>query len=112
MYLHAVSDARCVFDIGVSDEFFLVQHFLIVLVVYFDSTHHLFSLFQEEIGFSMNILDIGGGFNGCETQLELVSTFISVQSSKKQITLDLITFSEALILQTFQTVVVIFRLIE
>lgn len=37
-----------------------------------------FCLFQEEIGFSMKILDIGGGFNGCETQLELVSTVISV----------------------------------
>lgn len=24
----------------------------------------------------MKILDIGGGFNGCETQLELVSTLI------------------------------------
>lgn len=28
---------------------------------------------QEEIGFNMKILDIGGGFSGSETQLELVS---------------------------------------
>lgn len=34
----------------------------------------IFYVFQEEIGFSMKILDIGGGFNGCETRLELVST--------------------------------------
>lgn len=58
----------------------------------------------------MKILDIGGGFNGCETQLELVSTSISVQSSEKWITLNLITFFEALILQTFKTVIILFRL--
>ncbi|CAF93729.1 unnamed protein product, partial [Tetraodon nigroviridis] len=46
VYVHAVSDARCVFDMG------------------------------EEIGFSMKILDIGGGFNGCETQLELVNNAV------------------------------------
>lgn len=57
----------------------------------------------------MKILDIGGGFNGCETQLELVSTLISVQSSEKWITLNLITFSEALILQTFKTAVILFK---
>lgn len=59
----------------------------------------------------MKILDIGGGFNGCETQLELVSTLISVQSSEKWITLYSVTFSEPLILQTFKTVVILFRLI-
>ncbi|XP_061098487.1 antizyme inhibitor 1-like isoform X1 [Conger conger] len=41
-YTHAVSDARCVFDMG------------------------------EELGFSMKILDIGGGFSGSEVQLEQV----------------------------------------
>ncbi|XP_026870105.1 antizyme inhibitor 1a [Electrophorus electricus] len=40
---HAVSDARCVFDMG------------------------------EEHGFVMNILDIGGGFDGTESQLEKVT---------------------------------------
>lgn len=39
----AVSEARCVFDMG------------------------------EELGFEMNILDIGGGFDGSEAQLEKVS---------------------------------------
>ncbi|XP_006636176.2 antizyme inhibitor 1b [Lepisosteus oculatus] len=39
-YTHALSDARCVFDMG------------------------------EEFGFNMNILDIGGGFCGSEAQLE------------------------------------------
>ncbi|XP_075896835.1 antizyme inhibitor 1-like [Nelusetta ayraudi] len=46
VYLHAISDARCVFDMG------------------------------EEIGFNMTILDIGGGFNGTETQLELVNNAV------------------------------------
>ncbi|KAJ8290967.1 hypothetical protein GJAV_G00019750 [Gymnothorax javanicus] len=41
-YCHAVSDARCVFDMG------------------------------EELGFHMKILDIGGGFSGSEAQLEQV----------------------------------------
>ncbi|KAI1894173.1 hypothetical protein AGOR_G00113090 [Albula goreensis] len=41
-YAHAVSDARCVFDMG------------------------------EELGFSMKILDIGGGFSGSEVQMEQV----------------------------------------
>lgn len=41
-YTHAVSDARCVFDMG------------------------------EELGFHMKILDIGGGFSGSEAQLEQV----------------------------------------
>ncbi|KAM4705816.1 antizyme inhibitor 1 [Rhinophrynus dorsalis] len=39
-YIHALSDARCVFDMA------------------------------EELGFKMNILDIGGGFSGSEFQLE------------------------------------------
>ncbi len=34
-------------------------------------------LLQEEIGFNMKILDIGGGFSGSETQLDLVSVFLS-----------------------------------
>ncbi|XP_076137077.1 antizyme inhibitor 1a [Alosa pseudoharengus] len=42
MYVHAVSDARCVFDMG------------------------------EELGFHMTMLDIGGGFSGSDTQLEKV----------------------------------------
>ncbi|XP_075995425.1 antizyme inhibitor 1b [Genypterus blacodes] len=41
-YTHALSDARCVFDMGV------------------------------ELGFRMNILDIGGGFTGSEFQLKQV----------------------------------------
>ncbi|KAL2080452.1 hypothetical protein ACEWY4_024245 [Coilia grayii] len=41
-YTHALSDARCVFDMG------------------------------EELGFHMNILDVGGGFSGSETQLKQV----------------------------------------
>ncbi|KAM9436684.1 antizyme inhibitor 1a isoform 1-T4 [Clarias gariepinus] len=41
-FAHAVSDARCVFDMG------------------------------EKLGFAMNVLDIGGGFGGTETQLEKV----------------------------------------
>lgn len=41
-YTHALSDARCVFDMG------------------------------EELGFNMNILDVGGGFSGSETQLKQV----------------------------------------
>lgn len=43
VYVHAISDARCVFDMG------------------------------EEIGFNMKILDIGGGFSSSETQLELIN---------------------------------------
>ncbi|XP_039973671.1 antizyme inhibitor 1-like isoform X1 [Xiphias gladius] len=50
VYVHAISDARCVFDMG------------------------------EEIGFNMKILDIGGGFSGSETQLELVSINSAVMS--------------------------------
>ncbi|KAK5922790.1 hypothetical protein CgunFtcFv8_020025 [Champsocephalus gunnari] len=46
VYVHAVSDARCVFDMG------------------------------EEIGFNMNVLDIGGGFSGSETQLEMINTAV------------------------------------
>lgn len=42
-FTRAVSDARCVFDMG------------------------------EELGFVMNILDIGGGFDGTEAQLEKVN---------------------------------------
>ncbi|XP_063054947.1 antizyme inhibitor 1a [Engraulis encrasicolus] len=42
VYVHAVSDARCVFDMG------------------------------EELGFHMSILDVGGGFNGSDNQLEKV----------------------------------------
>lgn len=42
VYVHAISDARCVFDMG------------------------------EELGFHMSILDIGGGFSGSDTQLEKV----------------------------------------
>ncbi|XP_030596603.1 antizyme inhibitor 1b [Archocentrus centrarchus] len=45
-YTHALSDARCVFDMGV------------------------------ELGFNMNILDIGGGFTGSEFQLRQVETAI------------------------------------
>ncbi|XP_028835592.1 antizyme inhibitor 1a isoform X1 [Denticeps clupeoides] len=41
-YSHAVSDARCVFDMG------------------------------EDLGFHMNILDVGGGFSGSIDQLEKV----------------------------------------
>ncbi|XP_076158420.1 antizyme inhibitor 1b [Alosa pseudoharengus] len=41
-YTHALSDARCVFDMG------------------------------EELGFDMNILDVGGGFSVSETQLKQV----------------------------------------
>uniref|UniRef100_A0A671V8J7 Antizyme inhibitor 1a n=1 Tax=Sparus aurata TaxID=8175 RepID=A0A671V8J7_SPAAU len=46
VYVHAISDARCVFDMG------------------------------EEIGFNMKILDIGGGFAGTETQLELINSAV------------------------------------
>lgn len=46
VYVHAISDARCVFDMG------------------------------EEIGFNMKILDIGGGFGGSETQLELINSAV------------------------------------
>uniref|UniRef100_A0A3P8PHT7 Orn/DAP/Arg decarboxylase 2 N-terminal domain-containing protein n=1 Tax=Astatotilapia calliptera TaxID=8154 RepID=A0A3P8PHT7_ASTCA len=46
VYVHAISDARCVFDMG------------------------------EEIGFSMKILDIGGGFSGSEAQLELINSAV------------------------------------
>ncbi|XP_029360140.1 antizyme inhibitor 1 [Echeneis naucrates] len=46
MYVHAISDARCVFDMG------------------------------EEIGFNMKILDIGGGFSGSETELELMNSAV------------------------------------
>ncbi|KAL3060719.1 hypothetical protein OYC64_015131 [Pagothenia borchgrevinki] len=46
VYVHAISDARCVFDMG------------------------------EEIGFNMNVLDIGGGFSGSETQLEMINTAV------------------------------------
>ncbi|CAI5690675.1 antizyme inhibitor 1b [Oreochromis niloticus] len=45
-YTHALSDARCVFDMGV------------------------------ELGFNMNILDIGGGFTGSEFQLKQVETAV------------------------------------
>lgn len=40
VYIHAISDARCVFDMG------------------------------EEMGFNMNILNIGGGFGSTNTELE------------------------------------------
>ncbi|KAM8868877.1 antizyme inhibitor 1-like isoform 2-T3 [Spinachia spinachia] len=43
VYVHAISDARCVFDMG------------------------------EDIGFNMTILDIGGGFSGSENQLEVIN---------------------------------------
>nr|XP_040020036.1 antizyme inhibitor 1-like [Gasterosteus aculeatus aculeatus]XP_040020037.1 antizyme inhibitor 1-like [Gasterosteus aculeatus aculeatus] len=43
VYVHAISDARCVFDMG------------------------------EDIGFDMTILDIGGGFSGSENQLEVIN---------------------------------------
>ncbi|XP_041844061.1 antizyme inhibitor 1-like isoform X2 [Melanotaenia boesemani] len=46
VYVHAISDARCIFDMG------------------------------EEIGFNMNILDIGGGFSGSETHLELINSAV------------------------------------
>ncbi|XP_040404622.1 antizyme inhibitor 1 isoform X1 [Cygnus olor] len=45
-YIHAISDARCVFDMA------------------------------EELGFKMNMLDIGGGFTGSELQLEEVNHVI------------------------------------
>ncbi|XP_060937365.1 antizyme inhibitor 1-like [Limanda limanda] len=43
VYIHAISDARCVFDMG------------------------------EEMGFNMKILDIGGGFSASDTPLELIN---------------------------------------
>nr|XP_019946723.1 PREDICTED: antizyme inhibitor 1 [Paralichthys olivaceus]XP_019946724.1 PREDICTED: antizyme inhibitor 1 [Paralichthys olivaceus] len=46
VYIHAISDARCVFDMG------------------------------EEIGFNMKILDIGGGFSGSDTQLERINSAV------------------------------------
>lgn len=45
-YTHALSDARCIFDMG------------------------------KELGFDMNILDIGGGFSGSEFQLKQVHSVI------------------------------------
>lgn len=45
-YTHALSDARCVFDMGV------------------------------DLGFNMNILDIGGGFTGSEFQLKQVESAV------------------------------------
>ncbi|KAM3872927.1 antizyme inhibitor 1-like [Diretmus argenteus] len=45
-YVRAISDARCVFDMG------------------------------EDIGFSMNILDIGGGFSGSENQLKQINSAV------------------------------------
>ncbi|KAM8884263.1 antizyme inhibitor 1b [Synchiropus picturatus] len=45
-YTHALSDARCVFDMGI------------------------------DLGFNMNILDIGGGFTGSEYQLRQVESAI------------------------------------
>ncbi|XP_056335586.1 antizyme inhibitor 1b [Danio aesculapii] len=45
-YTHALSDARCIFDMG------------------------------KEFGFDMNILDIGGGFSGSEFQLKQVHSVI------------------------------------
>uniref|UniRef100_A0A8B9WW49 Antizyme inhibitor 1 n=1 Tax=Bos mutus grunniens TaxID=30521 RepID=A0A8B9WW49_BOSMU len=47
VYVHALSDARCVFDMA------------------------------GEFGFTMNMLDIGGGFTGTEFQLEEVNHVIS-----------------------------------
>ncbi|XP_030073395.1 antizyme inhibitor 1 isoform X1 [Microcaecilia unicolor] len=47
VYIHALSDARCVFDMA------------------------------EEFGFKMTMLDIGGGFSGTELQLEEVVNTIS-----------------------------------
>uniref|UniRef100_A0A8C7YBQ4 Antizyme inhibitor 1a n=1 Tax=Oryzias sinensis TaxID=183150 RepID=A0A8C7YBQ4_9TELE len=46
VYLHAISDARCIYDLG------------------------------AEMGFNMNILDIGGGFNGAEAQLDLIHSAV------------------------------------
>ncbi|XP_056141846.1 antizyme inhibitor 1-like [Lampris incognitus] len=46
VYVHAISDARCVFDMA------------------------------EDIGFSMKILDLGGGFSGSETQLKQVNSVV------------------------------------
>ncbi|XP_041867853.1 antizyme inhibitor 1b [Melanotaenia boesemani] len=45
-YTHALSDARCVFDMG------------------------------EDLGFNMHILDIGGGFTGSELQLKQVESAV------------------------------------
>ncbi|XP_061520595.1 antizyme inhibitor 1b [Phycodurus eques] len=46
-YSHALADARCVFDMG------------------------------ADLGFDMNILDVGGGFNGSEFQLKQVESALS-----------------------------------
>lgn len=46
VYVHAISDARCVFDMG------------------------------EDIGFNMKILDIGAGFNGSESQLKQIKSAV------------------------------------
>ncbi|KAF6716387.1 Antizyme inhibitor 1 [Oryzias melastigma] len=46
VYLHAISDARYIFDLG------------------------------EEMGFNMNVLDIGGGFSGTEAQLDLIHSAV------------------------------------
>ncbi|XP_053322317.1 antizyme inhibitor 1 [Spea bombifrons] len=46
-YIHALSDARCVYDMA------------------------------EELGFRLNVLDIGGGFSGSEFQLEEVNHAVS-----------------------------------
>lgn len=91
MYVHAISDARCVFDMGVSSVNSCCGasrsvHFCDSVLYDLDTcdcsrnTHLCFGytftsvcLPQEEIGFNMKILDIGGGFAGTETQLELVS---------------------------------------
>lgn len=69
MYARAISDARCVFDMAVSK----VQLYLLVLSCVLVTRFISIFLLQEEIGFSMKILDIGCGFSGSENQLELVS---------------------------------------
>lgn len=79
-YTHALSDARCVFDMGVCHQLVIVKlcHRSRSLCApwphwtYVGSNFLCNVVLQVDLGFNMNILDIGGGFTGSEFQLREV----------------------------------------
>lgn len=77
-YTHALSDARCVFDMGVWKKFtsLLKIIFFFIISWNFPWDHFSSQVFnasvQVDLGFNMNILDIGSGFTGSEFQLRQV----------------------------------------
>lgn len=74
-YSQAIADSRCVFDMGVCCARLMYAY--VSLPSKADS-NSLILLTQDELGFKMDLLDIGGGFPGsddAELQFEEVSYF-------------------------------------